>query len=51
MQLQDLKKKTPAELLIYAEDLGVENATSLRTQDLMYAILKKLSESETTLYG
>lgn len=51
MQLQDLKKKTPAELLIYAEDLGVENATSLRTQDLMYAILKKLSESETILYG
>ena len=51
MQLQDLKKKTPAELLMYAEDLGVENATSLRTQDLMYAILKKLSESETTLYG
>ena len=51
MQLQDLKKKTPAELLVYAESLGVENAPSLRIQDLMYAILKKLSESETTLFG
>ena len=51
MQLKDLKKKTPAELLIYAEELAVENAASLRTQDLMYAVLKKLSESETTLYG
>ena len=51
MQLNDLKKKTPAELLVYAEELEVDNATSLRTQDLMYAILKKLSESEATLFG
>ena len=51
MQLQDLKKKSPAELLRYAEELNVENAASLRTQDLMYAILKKLAESENTLYG
>ena len=51
MQLKDLKRKTPAELLAYAEELNVENATSLRTQDLMYAILKKLAESETTLFG
>ncbi|MDR2902420.1 MAG: transcription termination factor Rho [Lactobacillales bacterium] len=51
MQLKDLKKKNPAELLAYAEEVQVENAISLRTQDLMYAILKKLAESETTLYG
>ena len=51
MQLQDLKKKSPAELLRYAEELNVENAASLRTQDLMYAILKKLAESENTLYA
>lgn len=51
MQLKDLKKKTPSELLMYAEELSVENAPSLRTQDLMYAILKKLAESETTLFG
>ncbi len=51
MQLNNLKKKTPAELLVYAEELGVENAASLRTQDLMYAILKRLAETETTLLG
>ena len=51
MQLKDLKKKTPTELLAYAEELEVENAASLRTQDLMYAILKRLSETETMLYG
>ena len=51
MQLKDLKKKSPAELLVYAQELGVENATSLRMQDLMYAVLKKLAESETVLYG
>ncbi len=51
MQLKDLKKKTPSELLMYAEELSVENAPSLRIQDLMYAILKKLAESETTLFG
>ena len=51
MQLKDLKKKTPTELLAYAEELEVENAASLRVQDLMYAILKRLAETETTLYG
>lgn len=51
MQLKDLKKKTPTELLAYAEELEVENAASLRTQDLMYAILKRLAETETMLYG
>ncbi len=51
MQLQDLKKKSPTELLQYAEELGIENAASLRTQDMMYAILKRLAETETTLFG
>ena len=51
MQLQDLKKKTPSELLTYAEELAVENAASLRTQDLMYAILKQLADTGTPLYG
>lgn len=51
MQLQDLKKKTPSELLAYAEELSVENAASLRTQDLMYAILKQLADTGTPLYG
>lgn len=51
MQLADLKKKTPSELLAYAEELNVENAASLRTQDLMYAILKQLADTGTALYG
>ena len=51
MQLKDLKQKSPAELLRQAEDLGVENAASLRTQDLMYAILKHLAQTENALYA
>ena len=48
MQLKDLKKKTAEELLSYAEELEVEDAASLRTQDLMYAVLKRLAETENT---
>ncbi len=51
MQLKDLKKKNAEELLSYAEELHVEDAASLRTQDLMYAVLKRLAETENTLYG
>ncbi len=51
MHLQELKKKTPAELLAYAEELGIENAPTLKTQDLMFAILKQISATETTLFG
>jgi transcription termination factor Rho len=51
MQLQDLKRKTPAELLAYAEELEIENASSLRKQDLMFAILKKLAEQDVAIFG
>jgi len=51
MQLKELKEKTPADLLAYAEDLEVENASSLRKQDMMFAILKKLAEDEIAIYG
>ncbi len=51
MHLKELKQKSPTELLTYAEELGVENASTLRTQDLMYAILKQLANSETALLG
>ncbi len=51
MHLQDLKTKTPAELLIIAEGHGIENASSLRKQDLMFAILKKLAEKGIAIYG
>ncbi len=51
MQLKELKEKTPADLLAYAEDLEVENASSLRKQDMMFAILKKLAEDDVAIYG
>ena len=49
MHLKDLKKKSPAELLTMAEELGVENASTLRTQDLIFAILKQLSVNDAVL--
>jgi transcription termination factor Rho len=51
MHLQDLKKKTPAELLAFAEELEIENASTLRKQDMMFAILKQLAENDTPIYG
>ena len=51
MHLQELKNKTPAELLAYAEELEVENASTLRTQDMMFAILKQLAENSVTIRG
>ena len=51
MNLQDLKKKTPAELLSYAEELEIENASTLRKQDMMFAILKQLADNEVAIYG
>jgi transcription termination factor Rho len=49
MNLKELKKKSPAELLTMAEELGVENASTLRTQDLTFSILKQLSKNDTVL--
>jgi len=51
MNLQELKKKTPADLLAYAEDLSIENASSLRKQEMMFAILKQLAENEVAIHG
>jgi transcription termination factor Rho len=51
MHLQELKKKSPAELLSFAEELEIENASNLRKQDLMFAILKKLAEKEVAIFG
>ena len=51
MHLQELKQKTPADLLAYAEDLEVENASTLRKQDMMFAILKQLANNEVAIYG
>ncbi len=51
MHLQELKRKTPAELLAFAEEYGIENASNLRRQDLMFAILKVLAEKDTSIDG
>ncbi len=51
MNLQELKRKSPGELLHFAEELQVENASSLRRQDMMFAILKQLAENDTTITG
>jgi len=51
MNLKDLKKKSPADLLAYAEELEIENASSLRKQDMMFAILKHLAEDDIAIFG
>jgi len=51
MHLKDLKKKTPAELVSMAEELGVEGASTLRKQDLMFAILKVQAENGEQIMG
>ncbi|KCZ91767.1 transcription termination factor Rho [Hyphomonas johnsonii] len=49
--LRELKAKSPEELLAYAEELEVENASALRTQDMLFAILKELADSEVEITG
>ena len=51
MNLQELKRKTPAELLAFAEELQIENASSLRKQDMMFAVLKQLAENDVPISG
>jgi transcription termination factor Rho len=51
MNLQELKRKTPADLLAFAEELQIENASNLRKQDMMFAILKQLAENDQAIYG
>ncbi len=51
MNLKDLKRKSPAELLAFAESLQIENASSLRRQDMMFAILKQLAANDTAIHG
>ena len=51
MHLKDLKKKAPAELVQLAEELGVEGASTLRKQDLMFAILKVQAENGEQIMG
>ena len=51
MNLQELKQKSPADLLTYAEELEIENASTLRKQDMMFAILKQLAENDVVISG
>ena len=51
MKLQDLKAKTPTDLLAFAEDLEIENASSMRKQDMLFAILKELAERNVEITG
>ena len=51
MHLQDLKSKSPADLLAFAEELSIENASTLRKQDMMFAILKQLAENDVPIFG
>ncbi|PKQ08241.1 MAG: transcription termination factor Rho [Alphaproteobacteria bacterium HGW-Alphaproteobacteria-11] len=51
IKLQDLKAKSPTDLLALAEELEVENASTLRTQDMMFAILKQYAEQSIDIIG
>ena len=51
VKLQDLKQKTPAELVSIAEELEVENASALRKQELFFSILKNLAARDVEIIG
>ena len=51
MTLDELKAKTPSELLTFAEEVEVENASTMRKQDMMFAILKELAERDVEISG
>ena len=51
IQLNELKEKSPTELLTFAERLEVENASNMRRQDMMFAILKELAERDVHIHG
>ena len=51
MNLQELKKQTPSELISQAEKLGIENPSTLRKQEILFSILKKLAEKNEQITG
>ena len=51
MNIQELKKKSSEALITQAEELGVENASTLRKQEILFAILKKLAEKGEEITG
>ena len=51
MKIQEIKKNSPAQLIEQAEKLGIENASTLRKQEILFAILKKLAEKGEEITG
>ena len=51
MNLEELKKKSPADLILQAEKLEIENPSTLRKQEILFAILKKLAEKNEQIIG
>ena len=51
MNLQELKSKSPAELITQAEKLEIENPSTLRKQEILFAILKKLAQKNEQITG
>jgi len=51
MNLQELKRQTPSELISQAEKLGIENPSTLRKQEILFSILKKLAEKNEQITG
>ena len=51
IKLEDLKARTPTELLAFAEEQDIENASAMLKQDMLFAILKRLAENDTTIIG
>ena len=51
LKLQELRAKTAAELIEFAKENGVENSSSLRKQELLFAILKQLAEVDIEIIG
>ena len=51
MSLTELKRRPPAELLRYAEEIGIENASTLKKSDLVFAVLKQLAQTGVPIQG
>ncbi|MEE8173273.1 MAG: transcription termination factor Rho [Alphaproteobacteria bacterium] len=51
MHLQELKTKSPKQLLEYAENMEIENAGTMRRQDLLFSVLKQLAENDEVITG
>ena len=51
INLTELKRRPPAQLLSYAEEIGIENASTLKKADLVFEILKRLAETNVPILG